>query len=138
MEIGPVPKVAMPVVSAVSRIDAMARAASVRTELGPEASPQALQAAEDRSEKPRSAADRSSGGADGGPGDTAPPDEPAAPIAGHFTIDVATRTAVFQAIDQRDGFVVVQVPDEALLRARVYEQELRRTATARGMLDVSA
>ena len=51
----------------------------------------------------------------------------------HLTIDPKTRAVVVQSVDPHTGEVVQQVPDETLLKLRLYARELRDAGTsARG------
>ncbi|MDR3488367.1 MAG: flagellar protein FlaG [Bradyrhizobium sp.] len=47
-------------------------------------------------------------------------------LKGRFSRDSATSTMVFQAIDSRTEQVVLQVPDEQLLKLRTFIAEMKR------------
>ena len=52
----------------------------------------------------------------------APPPEAEAATRPRFAVDPHTRSVVFQVVDTRSGEVVMQLPEEALLRRRAYSQ----------------
>ena len=90
------------------RITAPPKPDSVKTELPAQATVQQAGA-------PQKPADEKSGPAPDATGD----------VARHVTIDAKTQSLVFQAINEKSGEVIRQVPDKALLRIRAYSREQR-------------
>src|SRR5215210_7037767 len=73
-----------------------------------------------RSRKPR----RSASSLQAAPGTRAAIEAAAQDLRQQVIIDPETRDIVFQAVDERTGEVVRQVPDEMLLRLRAYVREI--------------
>lgn len=46
--------------------------------------------------------------------------------AGRYVVDARTNLTIFQHVDERTGEVVLQQPDEAMLRRREYERQLEQ------------
>jgi hypothetical protein len=66
----------------------------------------------------------------GGAGTRAAIEAAAQDLRQQVIIDPETRDIVFQAVDERTGEVVRQVPDEMLLRLRAYVREISVKQTA--------
>ena len=58
------------------------------------------------------------------PSAASPPDN--GTRAGRYVVDARTNLTIFQHIDERTGEVVLQQPDEAMLRRREYERQLEQ------------
>ncbi|MDR7036968.1 MULTISPECIES: flagellar protein FlaG [Methylobacterium] len=48
--------------------------------------------------------------------------------SGAYTRDAESQTLVYQVVDPASGDVVIQIPDEVVLRARVYAREASEAA----------
>ena len=95
-------------------------AGTVRTELPPEASVQAVTEADAvRFEPSRGANERAALDA-----------AVSAMIKRNIEIDPKTREVIFQSVDQRTGEVVRQLPEETMLKLRVYAREMRKAESA--------
>jgi hypothetical protein len=46
--------------------------------------------------------------------------------SGRYVVDARTNLTIFQHVDERTGEVVLQQPDEAMLRRREYERQLEQ------------
>ena len=115
METGHVSKPVAPAAPAAPRVDILAAAGAVKTQLAPEAAVQ--QAGETPPVRfvPSDGADFSASL------DSAMREV----VERNITIDPRTRELVFQTISKETGEVVRQVPDEAMLRLRAYVREMR-------------
>jgi len=128
METGNITKPVAPAAPVVpARVEHLAAAGAVKTELAPEAAVQQV----DESPAVRFAP---SGGADF----TASLDSAMREVVErNITVDPKTRELVFQTISKETGEVVRQVPDEAMLRLRAYVREMREAEDkGRGGSDV--
>lgn len=104
-----------PSLNAPQRLDALASQGAVRTELPPEDTVQQVAEAETvRFEANDGARERAA--LDAALRET---------IRRRLTIEPKTREVVYQTIDSESGEVIRQVPDQALLRLRVYAREMR-------------
>ena len=116
MEIGSVTKSSTPHgVSAQPRADPVA--GSVKTDLRPDAAVQPVESvrfAPDKGVEKRAALEEVVRRA----------------MERHITIDPKTRAVVVESIDPDTGKVVRQIPDETLLKLRVYARELREAGGA--------
>ncbi len=97
------------------RVDSLATAGAVKTELAPEASVQQTSVDEAVRFEPSEDVNRRAAL------DAAVRDA----IERNVKMDPKSREIVFQSVDKRTGEVVRQVPDEALLRLRAYARQLR-------------
>jgi flagellar protein FlaG len=110
-----------PVPAAPPRLDAMATAGAVKTELPQEASVQAV------GEAPAVTFENRDGTQARARLDAAVREM----IDRNTLIDPKTREVVYQSVDRKTGEVVRQVPDEMLLRLRAYAREMREADTRR-------
>lgn len=97
------------------RVDTLASAGAVRTDLPPDASVQQPAAVE------AVRFDPTDGAQDRAKLDAALRDM----IDRRITIEPKTREVVYQTVDKESGEVIRQIPDEALLRLRAYGREMR-------------
>jgi flagellar protein FlaG len=116
METGNISKPVAPAVPAApARVEMLAAAGAVRTELAPEASVQQAGEAPPVRFAPSDGADFS-----------ASLDQAMREVVErNITVDPRTRELVFQTISKETGEVVRQVPDEAILRLRAYVREMQ-------------
>ena len=116
METGNVSKPVAPATpSAPARVDILASAGAVKTQLAPEAAVQQAGKTPPVQFAPNEGADfRASL-------DLAMREV----VERNITVDPKTRELVFQTISKETGEVVRQVPDEAMLRLRAYVREMR-------------
>ena len=116
METGSIPKPVAPAAAAVpARVENLAAAGAVKTQLAPEAAVQQAGEAPPVRFAPNDGADF-----------TASLDSAMRQVVErNITVDPKTREHVFQTISKETGEVVRQVPDEAMLRLRAYVREMR-------------
>jgi flagellar protein FlaG len=116
METGNVSKPVAPAApSAPARVDILASAGAVKTQLAPEAAVQQAGNTPPVQFAPNEGADFSASL------DLAMREV----VERNITVDPKTRELVFQTISKETGEVVRQVPDEAMLRLRAYVREMR-------------
>lgn len=116
MEIGSIAKPAtVSAPAAPPRVESLAHAGAVKTELAPEAATQQAGETDAVRFEPSEGADKRAAL------DSALRDM----IERNTTIDPESREIVYQSVDKRTGEVVRQVPDEALLRLHTYARQLR-------------
>jgi uncharacterized FlaG/YvyC family protein len=101
--------------NAPQRMDSLATAGAVRTELAPEKAVQHVEAAQAVRFEPT----------DGAAARAAIDRALRETIDRRISIDPKTREVVFQTVNKETGEVVRQVPDEALMRIRAYAREMR-------------
>lgn len=116
METGNITKPVAPAAAAVpARVEHLAAAGAVKTQLAPEATVQQASEAPPVRYAPNEGADF-----------TASLDSAMREVVErNITVDPKTRELVFQTISKETGEVVRQVPDEAMLRLRAYVREMR-------------
>jgi uncharacterized FlaG/YvyC family protein len=116
METGIITKPVAPAAAAVpARVDILAAAGAVKTQLAPEVAVQQASEAPPVRFAPNDGADF-----------TASLESALREVVErNITVDPRTRELVFQTISKETGEVVRQVPDEAMLRLRAYVREMR-------------
>jgi hypothetical protein len=114
MEIGSLTRPGPSHTSPVARVAQVAAAAPVRAEMPAVAVEQAPAADRVQPDAPQ------------------PPAVDPGAIDRKLTIDPATQQVIYQAVDKLSGEVVRQVPDEALMRLRVYARALRQAESGVG------
>lgn len=123
MEIGSIAKpAAVSTPPAPQRVESLATAGAVKTELAPEASVQQAGKAEAVRFEPTQGV-QARAALEAAIRDV---------IEHNITIDPKSREVVFQSIDKRTGEVVRQVPDETLLKLRAYAREMREAESSDG------
>ena len=128
METGNVSKPVAPAAAAVpARVDILAAAGAVKTQLAPDA------AVQQAGKTPAVRFAPNDGASFGASLDSAMREV----VERNITVDPKTRELVFQTISKETGEVVRQVPDEAMLRLRAYVREMREAEDkGRGGSDV--